>query len=228
MSVRGVINLFKRPNLVSGLFRRSLIGFGIFPLSFRHGFDRGKPIHRFYIDEFLKEHQDDIKGKVLEFEDSTYARRFGKGGVTKVEIIHKDKSNPRATIVADLTTKTNIPTGSFDCIICTHVFHVVFEIEKMISELYRILKPGGVLLVAVPQTGVNNPFGRAIWRLTPEGMRLLLVRSFKPEKVFVRSYGNSLTALGEMRGLVAEEFNLGELRCHDFRFGVEVCARAAK
>jgi predicted SAM-dependent methyltransferase len=36
-------------------------------------------------------------------------------------------------------------------IICTHVLHIIADLDTAIWELYRILKPGGVLLVAVPQ-----------------------------------------------------------------------------
>jgi hypothetical protein len=51
---------------------------------------------------------------------------------------------------------------------------------------------------------------------------------FGAANVLVRGYGNSLTAAGEIRGVVAGEFLRSELDSHDPRFAVEVCARAVK
>lgn len=49
----------------------------------------------------------------------------------------------------------NIPfeDNSFDRIICSHVLEHIETDEKAISELYRILKPGGIALIAVPTYG---------------------------------------------------------------------------
>jgi hypothetical protein len=66
------------------------------------------------------------------------------------------------------------------------------------------------------------------WRFTPEGLHRLLASAFGVENVLVRAYGNSLTAAGELRGLVVHEFTAKELASHDPRFAVEVCARAYK
>ncbi|MEZ5022789.1 MAG: class I SAM-dependent methyltransferase [Chitinophagales bacterium] len=43
--------------------------------------------------------------------------------------------------------------NSFDRIICSHVLEHIETDEKAISELYRILKPGGIALIAVPTYG---------------------------------------------------------------------------
>ena len=58
-------------------------------------------------------------------------------------------------------------------------------------------------------------------------MSSLLTPVFGPG-VVVRAYGNSLTAAGEIRGLICEEFSEAQLQRHDPRFAVEVCARAIK
>jgi SAM-dependent methyltransferase len=198
------------------------------PLSYLWGFDRGLPIHRYYLEEFLKEFASDIRGHCLEFQNDSYTRRFGGPAVTKADILHIDDTNPHATIIADLTKQNAIPSGEFDCIICTHVLHVIADLDKAVSELYRILKPGGVLLATVPHVSMCDPNWHEIWRFTPEGLALLLAKAFRNDNVTVRAYGNSLTAAGEIRGLVAHEFRKATLDHHDPRFAVEVCARAYK
>jgi hypothetical protein len=104
---------------------------------------------------------------------------------------------------------------------------VILDLDRAVSELHRILKPGGVLIAAVPHISMYGEEYGEIWRFTPGGLRLLLTRAFG-QGVLVRGYGNSLTAAGEIRGVTAREFLQSELDCHDSRFPVEVCARAVK
>lgn len=201
---------------------------GIEPLSYLWGIDRGLALHRYYLEQFLEEHAADIRGHCLEFLVDTYASRFGGAAISKLDILHIDDSSSFATIVADLTKPNDIPSNLFDCIICTHVLHVIFELDEAISDLYRILKPGGVLLVAVPHVSMCDAGWHEVWRFTPEGLNRVLCKSFDEANVLVRGYGNSLTAAGEIRGLVATEFTTAELDFHDQRFPVDVCARAVK
>jgi glycosyltransferase involved in cell wall biosynthesis/SAM-dependent methyltransferase len=207
---------------------RARMAKGVEPLSYLWGGDRGWPIHRYYLDQFLQEFAADVRGHCLEFQDPAYTPHFGGAAVTKLDILHIDASNPQATLVADLTKPNDIPSDLFDCIICTHVLHIIPELHKAVAELYRILKPGGVLLVAVPQASMCDPGYHELWRFTAEGLGWVLGRAFGAEQTTVRAYGNSLTTAGEIRGLVAAEFTQAELDTHDPRFAVEVCARAVK
>jgi SAM-dependent methyltransferase len=202
--------------------------FGLEPLSQSWGFDRGLPIHRYYVERFLREVAGDIRGHCLEFQEDSYTTRFGGSTVLKLDILHIDASNPLATIVADLTKPNDVPSDRFECIVCTHVLHIVPELDRLVRALHRVLRPGGVLLVATPFVSMCGPRSPELRRLTPDGLRLVLGSVFGEEKVRVRAYGNSLTAAGELRGLVADEFSSAELDHEDARFAVEVCARAVK
>lgn len=222
---------FAREGLLAldGLKARARMGRGLEPLSFRWGFDRGFPIHRYYLEQFLQEFRADIRGRCLEFQDAGYTTRFGGSAVQTLDILHLDNTNPRATIVADLTQPNELPGNEFDCIICTHVLHVIAELDKAVAELYRVLRPGGVLLVAVPHISMCDPLEfHDLWRFTPDGLSLVMGKVFGDVNVTVRAYGNSLTAAGEIRGLVTHEFSKAMLDYHDPRFAVEVCAKARK
>jgi glycosyltransferase involved in cell wall biosynthesis len=227
------------PARVKGVARRGLaainkiksrarLAIGVQPLSCLWGFDRGLPVHRYYLEQFLQEFARDIRGHCLEFQNPGYTPRFGGSAVEKLDILHIDDSNPLATIVADLAKPNDIPNDVFDCIVCTHVLHVIFELDNVVAELHRILKPGGILLVGVPHISMCDPGYHEIWRFTPEGLGAVLGKAFGGENVTVRAYGNSLTAAGEIRGLVASEFSQATLDYYDPRFAVEVCARACK
>jgi ubiquinone/menaquinone biosynthesis C-methylase UbiE len=128
--------------------------------------------------------------------------------------------------VADLTKPNDISSNRFDCIICTHVLQYIFELDKAVSELYRILRPGAVLLLAEPHVNMNG--AHEIWRFTPLCLHQVLAKSFGAENVIVRSYGNSLSAAAKIRGLVAHELTTLELDYLDPLFPLEVCARAIK
>ena len=222
-------NLFQKLRPFPSLIRarlRSMIG--VQPLSLQWGADRGLPILRYYTEAFLREYAADIRGRCLEFQDDAYTSRFGAERVTQLDILHIDHSNPNATIIADLTKPNTIPANSFDCILCTFVLHVIDKPEAALSEMARILKPAGVLLLVAPHISMCDPAWRELWRFTEEGLLRLVSNAFGQADISMRSYGNSLTAAGNLRGLSAYEFTRTELQAHDARFASVVCARARK
>src|SRR5262249_38777370 len=116
----------------------------------------------------------------------------------------------------------------FDCIICTHVLHVIAEVDRAVAEMHRILKPGGVLLVAVPHVSMCDPAWHELWRFTEGGLDTLVARPFCRGQMATRGFGNSVATAGQIRGLAAHEFTPAELDTHDPRFAVETCGRACK
>jgi len=198
------------------------------PLSYAWGTDRGLPPHRHYMERFLEDCASDVHGRCLEFQNPAYARRLGGKRVSQLEILHIDDSNPLATIVADLTKPNDIPDDHFDCIICTHVLHMIYDLEPAVRDLHRILKPNGVLLVAVPHVSGYNSNIVEFWRFTVAGLGRLLTRCFSAGTVEVRGFGNSLVAAGDLRGMTAAEFTKTELEAHDPWCPAEICARAVK
>ncbi len=72
------------------------------PMSRHFGFDRGKPVDRYYIERSLVANAGDIHGTVLEIGDDAYTRRFASG-VEKRDVLHAEADHPGVTIVADLT-----------------------------------------------------------------------------------------------------------------------------
>jgi len=62
-------------------------------------------------------------------------------------------------LICDLTkTNTIIKSGSYDLIIIWHVFEHIKEDDKAITEIFRLLKNGGNLLVSVPIYPKGNKF----------------------------------------------------------------------
>jgi SAM-dependent methyltransferase len=119
------------------------------PISKIYGLDRGQPIDRYYIERFLTVYASDVKGHVLEIADDVYTRKFGGSRVTKSDVLHLEHGHPKVTIVADLTRGDSLPSNTFDCLICTQILPFIYDVRTAVKTLYRILKPGGVLLVTM-------------------------------------------------------------------------------
>jgi SAM-dependent methyltransferase len=187
------------------------------------GFDRGRPVDRHYIEGFLAEHRADIRGRVLEVQDSSYTDRFGTG-VEAQDVLDIDPANPKATIVADLADAAQLPSGVFDCFILTQTLHLIYDLPAAVRSCGQMLRPGGILLVTAP--AVSRVRRGDFWRFTPASLGQLLGESFG--EVSVRGYGNVLAATTFLSGMAQEEVPARLLDRHDERFPVIVAARAVR
>lgn len=204
---------------------RLLLAGGVHPVSRTFGYERGQPIHRYYVQRFFETHSGHIRGHCLEFHDAGYVRT---GRPSRIDVLDLSAENPHATIVADLTKPNNLPSDTFDCIVCVHVLHLVYEADVFAKELHRLLAPGGTLLLAVPGTSMIDPNWTEYRRWTGLGVQTLLGQFFRPSDIVVETYGNSLAAAAEMRGLASDEIAPWELNAKDDLFQVEVCGLAVK
>jgi 2-polyprenyl-3-methyl-5-hydroxy-6-metoxy-1,4-benzoquinol methylase len=59
------------------------------------------------------------------------------------------QSKPGVIVVPEGST-WEIESGSFDGVLCTQVLEHAFDFQLTLSEITRILKPGGILIVSVP------------------------------------------------------------------------------
>ena len=199
------------------------------PLSDYWGYDRGTPIDRYYIERFLDECRGDIRGHVLEVKYSDYTRRFGTG-VERADVVDIDPANPHATIVADLAAADGIPADTFDCIILTQTLQYIYQPNAAIAHVWRILRPGGVLLMTVPGIIKMDPnfVGSDYWRFTADSCTALVGEVFGAEQIKVRTYGNVLTAIAFLTGLAHEELSGRELDSADPAYPVAIAVRAVK
>ena len=113
------------------------------PISCFFGYDRGRPIDRYYIEKFLGRNVGDIRGHVLEIGDDIYTRRFGGGEVLKKDVLQLVGNHSDVSFVGDLTEGIKASKASFDCVIATQTLQFIFDLRAALDELHRILKPGG-------------------------------------------------------------------------------------
>jgi SAM-dependent methyltransferase len=200
------------------------------PVSTTWGFERGTPVDRYYIEAFLRRNASDMRGRVLEVQDDTYVRRYGRG-VEHVDVLDIDESNTVATIHADLSDAREIPDMTFDCFVLTQTLHVIYEIEAAVRHAHRILRPGGVLLATVPVLSPlrGDPDAPVdFWRVTPGGCARLFGDVFGGKHVEVEAHGNLTVAFAFLSGAAHEELSPRQLERRDTRHPVLCTVRAVR
>jgi SAM-dependent methyltransferase len=189
------------------------------PFSRDWGFDRGRPVDRYYIEGFLASHAGDIRGRTLEVANRTYTDRFGTG-VEAVDVLHAEEGNPLATFVGDLAEGANLPGGTFDCFILTQTLQSIYDVGAAVRTVHRILAPGGVVLASVPGISpiIHPDFEMwgDHWRFTTLAVeRLFTEAGFAADDLEVRAHGNVLTATAFLYGLASRELTAAELDTDD-------------
>ena len=201
------------------------------PISREFGYDRGKPVDRYYIENFLAARAGDIRGRVLEVKDDTYTRKYGGEQVDVSDVIDMAEDNRQATIVADLTRADRVPSDAFDCIIFTQTLQLIYDMRSAIQTLHRVLKPGGVLLATFPgisQISYKDCGDSWCWEFTQLSVRRLFEESFSGADISIEAHGNVLAAIAFLHGLAAEELRREELDYRDPDYEVLITLRAVK
>lgn len=94
-------------------------------------------------------------------------RRVREGALT-VDIA----PGPNVDVVAD-SHDLPLEDGRFDLVICTGTLNLCRRPERVLSELFRILAPGGRIHLEVGMFQPYNPEPEDYWRWTLPGLRLL-------------------------------------------------------
>jgi SAM-dependent methyltransferase len=201
------------------------------PVSDEWGLDRGRPVDRYYIERFLATRATAIRGRVLEFSDPFYTGKFGGDRVTGSEVLEVT-GGAHATYTCRLEHGDEIPTERFDCVICTQVLQLIYDLHGALSTLHRILKPGGYLLLTVPgitPISHGDDYGDAWhWSFTQSSISRLCGDVFGPDSLEVEVFGNILAASAFLYGLADCELTQDELDHLDTDYPVTIGAQVRK
>jgi glycosyltransferase involved in cell wall biosynthesis/SAM-dependent methyltransferase len=201
------------------------------PVTRTWGYERGLPVDRYYIEQFLARHAGDVRGSVLEVGDDRYTVRFGFPNVISSDVLNVAAGDPQTTIVADLSRAEQLPADRFDCVIITQTLQLIDDLRSAIGGLHRMLRPGGVVLATLPgisQTHHGDWGAHWRWNFTALSARTLFESAFAPGDVTVETRGNVLTAVAFLHGLAAEDLRRDELDHDDPDYQVSILVRAMK
>jgi SAM-dependent methyltransferase len=181
------------------------------PVSQIFGLERGTPLDRIFINRFLQQNQELIRGHCLEVEETVYTRKFGQQG----HVAHALKFTASGgdtvpnEVVADLTQPQTIPEARFDTFICTQTLNFIFDLDPVISSIHRLLKPGGHALITVAGISQISRYDYErwgdFWRFTDQSLRKLLARQFAEENCLLSTYGNVATSCLFLQGVSYED-----------------------
>jgi len=211
---------------------RSLQLTGLEPVSREFGYDRGQPIDRYFIENFLDRRRQDIRGRVLEIGDPGYTRKFGSEKVTQSDVLHSESGHSHVTIVGDLATGKGLADQCFDCMILTQTLPFIYDIHGVVANTYAKLRCGGVLLATLPGISQVSRYDMDrwgdFWRFTDASARRLFGDVFGDDNVTVEIWGNVFVASAFLYGLASRELSQSELDYVDADYQVLITVRAVK
>jgi len=149
------------------LFRPSLLGLLVNPFYIiRQGLYRGVFRYRGY-----------MRGRLLDFGcgSKPYKDLFAVSEYigTDIETSGHDHRNEEIDVYYDGRTLP-FPDASFDSIFSSEVFEHIFNLPEILDELYRVLKPGGYMLITVPFVWDEHEIPYDFARYTSFGLRHIL------------------------------------------------------
>ena len=201
------------------------------PISDIFGLDRGTPIDRFYIEDFLYKNKSLIKGKCCEISENTYTKKFGKKQCVS-EILHHNNDNKKATIIGDLSIIETLPKNKIDCFILTQTLNFIYDYESAVKGLYQMLTINGVGLITVSGISQISKYDYDrwgdYWRFTDLSIKKIFENVFGKNNVEVSTYGNVLAATAFLHGVSSEELNSEELLAKDINFQLTITVKATK
>lgn len=194
------------------------------------GFDRGRPVDRYYIERFLSARAGAIRGRVLEFGEPLYTNMLGDDRVAQSEILDVT-GGPEATYSCRLEEGGDLPSEAFDCVIVTQTLQYVYDVQTGLETLHRILKPGGTVLATVP--GITRLCHEHypdswFWSFSAASVRRLFSERFTTAALDIEAFGNVLSATAFLYGLADSDLKRRELDYLDPDYEVIIGVRAHK
>ena len=196
------------------------------PVSRSYGSERGKPIDRYYIENFLQEETDKLQyaQNVLEVGEDTYSKKYFPNA-SRWDILDYRQG-------MDLTKQDTLPEACYDVFICTQTFNFIYDVKAAIMGAYHVLRYGGIMLATVmgqiAQISSNDMkrWGD-YWRFTKLGIEKLVGEVFD-DGIKVMPFGNAPIATAWVQGLCLEDLpdkSLLDISDETYTINIGICAR---
>lgn len=131
--------------------------------------------------------------KVLHFApEQAFYKRFKKQ--TNLNYTTTDLESPLADVKADIC---HLPfeNDCYDVILCNHVLEHIPDDTKAMQELYRVLKPGGMAVLQIPQD-LNRAVTFEDNSITDKAERAKIFGQYDHVRVYGRDYFDKLRSIG--------------------------------
>lgn len=136
---------------------------------------------------------------------------------------------PGIAFAGDIGTEGLLPSDAFDSIVFTQTLQYALRPDVALAQLYRALKPDGVLLLTVPAISPLEPEDTGwLWNFTPKVTRRLFDQTFGPAHCSIAVHGNVFAATCALQGIVQEDVEPARLDPVDPCYPVVISVRAVK
>jgi len=202
------------------------------PFSKVFGFDRGSPIDRKFIDDFLLRNSQVIKGSLLEIGDDQYTVKYGSNLQRVVVLAGKGSKKDSISYAGDLTNPDSLLSiGSFDCVIATNVLNFIFDFDSAVHGLSTLVKTRSGTVLATVAGGVSQvsryDYERwgDYWRFSDMSIQKIFQKYFN--RVEVQTFGNAPLAAAFIMGLAKEEIPSHLFKIHDPDYQILITIKAS-
>jgi hypothetical protein len=133
------------------------------------------------------------KKKILHFApEQEFYKRFKKQ--KNIQYTTTDLFSPLADVKADIC---NLPfeDNQYDVLFCNHVLEHIPDDTKAMQELYRVLKPGGMAILQIPQD-LFRATTFADDTITDEKERAKIFGQYDHVRIYGRDYFDKLRSIG--------------------------------
>ena len=137
----------------------------------------------------------------------------------------------------DNVIKTNLVTGEgieedmLDCLICTQTIQFIFDLDKAIKNIVRLLKTGGCALITahgIAQISLYDyrNWGE-YWRFTEKTFQKI-AEGLDIKEYIVNSYGNVKAATAMLYGMCYEDLPKSVFEYDDEQYPIIICLKILK
>lgn len=179
------------------------------PVSRQFGTERGTPVDRYYIEKFLEEHKQIVRGEILEIEDNTYSLRYGEERLQKAIVMDVGKEGGDISFRGNLETGEGIRDEIADCFILTQTLMYIFDLKSAAHHIVRLLKRGGSALITCSGISQNSKrcmdYYGCCFNFNTDALCRLFEQEEGVEVVEAGSYGNVKTVTAHLNGLCCED-----------------------
>ena len=121
-----------------------------------------------------------------------------------------------------------VADASYDLVLCTEVLEHCPNPQRIVDECYRVLRPGGTLIVTVPSIFPIHGYPSDNWRFMPDGLKHLLKAFSQVEVLGVLDFPESLVTVNCYYGhvLTGRIGGLGKLIDPVWHLGWNLVGRA--
>lgn len=135
----------------------------------------GKSIGRILFNWQVQKHCQNLKGVSIDLAAGSNPSYYRYWGLDKNQVIKVDyKKKDRIDIKANLNQKLPFKDNYADNIFLFNAIYIIKEPKELVREIYRVLKPNGILFLTVSLIANEAPEPNDYFRFTSQGIKMIL------------------------------------------------------